>query len=387
MGLTTLPTLLLTLLAAVGSLAFTVRWWDRGRHPVVTRAVGLLVVQVLVTSAVGLQLNRTLDLYGSWSELFGVLPTATRATSARAGSMDATLLGRGRAALRSHHGLLVPWMFAGRAARLPARAGYVWLPPEYFDPAYAHADFPALELLTGFPGGPHLWLSPLDAPQVELAEVAAHRAVPTILVIPRVNDDPVTDRECVDAVPPGIADETYLTTDVRTDVLSAFRLGSSRRSWALMGYSTGGFCAVNLLLHHPDLYQAAVSVAGYFNAVTDATTGPLYGRDLARKRHNSPLWEVTHLPAPAADLFLTAGGDDTPAVREIRAFVPRVRPPLSVTALVLRHGGHEFHPWLLAEPLIFDWLAARLAPPLAAPLRVPAGEQLPLRLSTPSGGR
>lgn len=43
-----------------------------------------------------------------------------------------------------------------------------------------------------------------------------------------------------------------------------------------MGYSTGGFCAVNLAIRHPDQFSAAVSLSGYFHAVTDNSTGDIY---------------------------------------------------------------------------------------------------------------
>ena len=47
--------------------------------------------------------------------------------------------------------------------------------------------------------------------------------------------------------------------------------------WAVLGYSTGGYCAAKLAMMYPYQFSAAVSMAGYYTAIKDNTTGNLYG--------------------------------------------------------------------------------------------------------------
>ncbi len=58
------------------------------------------------------------------------------------------------------------------------------------------------------------------------------------------------------------------------------------------GYSSGGFGALNIALHHPELFGAALSLSGFAGA-DDSAAGPgVFGTDRVYLRSNSPAWLI-----------------------------------------------------------------------------------------------
>ena len=79
---------------------------------------------------------------------------------------------------------------------------FVWLPPQYYQPAWAHRAFPAAEVLTGYPGNDLSLVNRMNYPQVVQQQVAAGHARPMVLVMLRPTVVPPRDTECTD-VPAG----------------------------------------------------------------------------------------------------------------------------------------------------------------------------------------
>ena len=181
--------------------------------------------------------------------------------------------------------------------------------------------------------------------------------------------------ECVNGTD-GELDETYLTQDVYDDMVNTFRVQSGR-SWAALGISSGGFCAANLALHHPERYAAAASLSGYFTAGQDPGTGRLYGGRGSHSRNlNSPLWWVEHHSpvAPALYLFASTGDPsaNNAALTMARALARHAKAlPTSDTTLP---GGHNWKVLSAAFAPAIDWLAQYLPGPLADPETLPAAQ-------------
>lgn len=68
---------LLSLLVALAlaAIAGTVWGWDRGRARAVRRWVGLVLAQLLLLVALFVVVNRQIQFYASWDELFGAPAT------------------------------------------------------------------------------------------------------------------------------------------------------------------------------------------------------------------------------------------------------------------------------------------------------------------------
>jgi enterochelin esterase-like enzyme len=238
------------------------------------------------------------------------------------------------------------------------------LPPQYGDPAYRNRRFPVIELVPGYPGHPRNWVEQFNVAAVLDQAIASGHVSPLIAVMPTSTVTPPRDTECVN-VPGGPQVETYLTTDVPDAITRAFRAQPISTGWALMGYSTGGYCSVNLALRHPGHYRAAVSLAGYNAPANDRTTGDLFAGDSALRDQNTTLWRVQHLPPPVLSLLLMDTADDKESFSDDRALAAAAVPPLHVSVISLAHGGHNFTTWRAEELTALSWLSAFLTPPLA----------------------
>ena len=125
------------------------------------------------------------------------------------------------------------------------------------------------------------------------------------------------------------------------------------------------FCATNLAMRHPDIYSAAVSIAGYAKPAHDFQTGDLFAGDTSARNANTPLWRAQHLPPPELALLLLASRPDPGTLRDARALAAAARAPFDVTTIQLASGGHNFEVWRAEEPVAFSWLSRHLAPALA----------------------
>jgi enterochelin esterase-like enzyme len=61
---------------------------------------------------------------------------------------------------------------------------YVYLPPQYFQPAYSRYRFPAIELIHGQPGEPQDWINVVGVTTMLDRLMARKQARPAVLVMP-----------------------------------------------------------------------------------------------------------------------------------------------------------------------------------------------------------
>lgn len=367
MSLTGMATLVVAglgvLLCSVGLLIA----WDRlaalGRARWPVRAVWLGLCQLTAVLLVGLVVNHVFVFYQSWSELFGVHPQVNQG-SAVTGAQDSALQPALARDYHTGHGTVVSLPIPGTVSGVHTAPATVYLPPQYGAPGYANRTFPVVELLSGFPGGPRTWVHVLHVTSVLDTLIDSGRSAPFIAVIPVQNVASPRDTECVDVVH-GPRVEDYLTTDVRTAVLRAFRASPSGSQWALMGDSTGGYCSLNLSFRHPDLFGAVVSMAGYDAAAHDSTTGDLFGGSTQLAHLNSPLWLLQHEQPPALPVLLISTRPDKTAYHAAVRMEHAARPPLRLWQLTLPAGGHNFGTFSAEIPVSFSWLSHQVAGPLA----------------------
>ncbi|GIF38669.1 alpha/beta hydrolase [Actinoplanes xinjiangensis] len=350
----------------IGAAVATAAFWDRGRFRIVHRAAGLIIVQLLLLVSIAAVVNRQANFYVTLGELFGqggdtyaqTLPVDAPRLSADGGGredLDRWLAGHPTAPGR---GTVVPATLAG------ARTGYalpaqIYLPAGYTAPAGPRGDLPVVMFLAGYPGTVYSWLDSVGVGAALDDAIGAGRLPPLIAVL--AEQDPVRgrDSECVDSAL-GVRADTYLTTDIPEIVHRHFRAAAGRQNWAVVGYSTGGFCAVNLALRHPDQFAAAASLAGYFRPLIDRSTGDLYQGDLDLRRANDPRLMIGRQQRAPLHLFLTAGAADRAAQRDLKAFAPMVRAPDTAVVIADRPGGHNFTTWRSILPDLFTWLDRHL---------------------------
>jgi S-formylglutathione hydrolase FrmB len=423
MGLTSGFFIGLLIAAALASVAATAWLWPRlagQRIAVIAGRLGLIAAsQLLVISATLFFFNGYLGFFGSWSALVGggsPAPAAANgiAASSRPIVVTGTDLGPvpggsalpetadGRLAAKPPHvyalhpapsgavtapgldlsggmagaarsvGQVLQVTLRGEHTGIVSAADYVYLPPQYFQPAYARTRFPVVLALTGYPNDPWSIVRRLALPATAARLAAGGQIGPAVYVMMNVSVALPRDTECTN-VPAGPQAMTFLAQDVPLAVERTFRVQSGRSGWAVIGYSTGGYCAVKLAMMDPYQFSSAVSMAGYYTAVTDRTTGNLYGGSAAFRNENNLDWRLAHLPAPPASVLVTssrAGEKDLPGTL---AFLRLIRPPMRGYSLIVAQGGHNYGTWQRQLPQSLEWMNQRLTPARPRPGRPPRG--------------
>ncbi|WP_335938327.1 alpha/beta hydrolase [Streptomyces sp. PTD5-9] len=371
MGLTSTTLLALAIALAAISFAATVWLWPklarRGASAVFGRIGLLLVTQVMLFVSVGLVANNSFLFYGSWSDLFGQeqeLGVVTDHADGAAQARNIVLVGTQHSGVPGSlrpatGGRIDKVVIAGRKSKIESSA-YVYLPPEYFQPAYARRKFPAVVVLTGYPGVSENLLKGLRYPQTAHARVKAGRAQPMILVMLRPTVAPPRDTECVD-IKGGPQTETFFADDLPRAVSEAYRVGAEARNWGIMGNSTGGYCALKIGLHHPDRFAASAGLSAYYKAAEDPTTGDLFQGDQKARERANLLWSLRHLPQPDSSFLVTTSRQGEGNYRSTQQFIARVKAPAQVSSIVLDSGGHNFNTWRREIPSALDWMSSRLS--------------------------
>jgi enterochelin esterase-like enzyme len=247
----------------------------------------------------------------------------------------------------------------GERTGIRVSSDYVYLPPQYFQRAYARARFPVVLALTGYPNDPWSIVKRLALPAAAARLVAAGRIRPAIYVMMNVSVVLPRDTECTN-IPAGPQVASFFAQDVPQAVERTFRAQAGRSGWAVLGYSTGAYCAAKLAMMYPSQFSSAVAMAGYYVALKDQTTGNLYGGSQAYRNENNLDWRLTHLPAPPVSVLVTSsrvGEKDLPGTL---AFLRLIHAPMRAYSLLVRQGGHNYHTWNRELPQSLEWLNQRL---------------------------
>ncbi len=316
-----------------------------GRVVRVAGRIGLVLLsQLLAMSALFLAVNNQYGFYTSWADL-----TGQQAQSAQIQT----------------NGLVKPGSGAGSVQVLPVPGAahrsadaLVWLPPQYREPSYANTRFPVVMFLPGQPSTPQAVFQHYDFATIANREIKAGRIKPFVAVFPPLMTDPPRDTECTN-VRSGPQAESWLAVDVPAALTAHYRVEKPGPRWSVMGWSTGGFCAAKLLLRHPHQFAAAVSFGGYYDPLTDHTTGNLFGGSAKLRNENSPRWLYTHNRGLAGGrLLMVTGKQDSFAWKSTQQMLAISRGDKNVAVLPFADGGHNYRNYRSYLSPSLQWLAA-----------------------------
>lgn len=349
---------LLVLIVAFGGLAYLM-----SRRGMMALRLGSGALAFTVAAVFGMAVvNRFYDYYQTWGDLYNDMLGHPAGLAALPPSGGKKLPPTGE---NVKNGLLVNAPLGGPKTGL-SRDGLVYLPPEYFQPQYATAKFPVLELLHGSPGKPTDWLTGLHVTETYRNLLANKKAKPAILVMPDINGTAGggTGSQCLDHPGPGgVQNDTYLSQDVPADVIGKFRAEPVGPHWAVAGFSEGGFCAANLSLRHPQIYGAAAVMSGYFQPLPERGVDP-FGGDAKARLANDPLWLLSRTP-PGGRLpafWLMAGSSDRGDTQEAKLFQSVLISHGQHTPLELvPRARHTFAAWNPALPKLLTWATDRVS--------------------------
>jgi enterochelin esterase-like enzyme len=221
--------------------------------------------------------------------------------------------------------------------------------------------FPVVLALTGYPNATWSIVRWLRLPATAARLVASGKIRPAVYVMMNVSVALPRDTECTN-VPEGPQAETFLAQDVPQAVDQTFRVQTGSKGWAVLGYSTGGYCAAKLAMMNPYQFRAAVSLAGYYAAGPDFITGNLYGGSTAFQNENNLDWRLAHLPAPPVSVLVTSSQVGESDLADTLTFLHLIHPPMRGYSLILAQGGHNYGTWVRQLPQSLEWLNQRLSP-------------------------
>ncbi|MHA6760785.1 alpha/beta hydrolase [Streptacidiphilus sp. PAMC 29251] len=360
-----MPFFVLTIALVVLTVVALVLVWNRIPGPAPARIaarVGLTVFsQAAAVVMVLVYVNNSMGpFYDSWGSLVGEnaevqLPPSAGGKPVGSGGNDAGSVTQ-KLVFTKYNSDVMRTTAVGPDSRIKGDL-YVWLPPQYNDPAYAHTSFPVLELLPGTPGVPQTWFGTLKADRTMAQLMQQGKVKPMILVAARMNMFGGTrDSGCAD-LPGSYRTATWLGRDVPALVKEHFRASADAKKWAIMGYSAGGYCAANVAVHYPHTFHAAVSMSGYNAPISAAVT-----HDPQLAAANNPLLELRS-QAVQPDLVLMAMGSrqDPGTVGDATALVKALHQPKTSQVLTLARGEHDTGTFIAEMTPGLEWASQQIA--------------------------
>ncbi|MFC6884061.1 hypothetical protein [Actinomadura yumaensis] len=399
---------LLGLVCVLAAAAFgaAVVLWPRaagsGLRPIAARSGLLLTCQVLLTAAIVLVANRYFVFYATWNDLLGgtnvkvqvkqVQPSLGKEADpsglVHRNGTDLAPVRRGRAHDPAKDGRVDHLRLRGARSGLDAEA-YVYLPPQYFQPAYAKKRLPVVLLLSGGRSdGKLTWIKDANVPAAAAEAVRTGRAQPAVYGmvrsvrgltpsphppagslagqgLPKGGTTGIRPSACLDLPGQGGGQaETFYAQDLPTALAQTYRLPRARGGWAAAGFGTSGQCALRLAMLHSDRFAVGASVAGRLTGppTTPESNAPrpdLYGGSKVFEQDNDLHWRLEHLPPPPVSVLLADGsaGGRAEAAERFRGLV---KPPMRAETFLKPAAPATLKEWRPMVPHVLEWLSARL---------------------------
>lgn len=216
----------------------------------------------------------------------------------------------------------------------------VWFPPSYFE-GDGSEEYPVLFAYVGYPSVLDSYRKAADIGTL-MKQLQRDKKMKTPIVVVPAWAPQGIDTECTDTVKGSLRLETWLTQDLPKWLIENTAAARTRDSWAALGFSAGGFCALSSALHHPQLFGAAISYIGYSNAHFESRDPKNDTWDRSGKYDL-----VKHLQKnqpPVAIWAFTTSSEELGGAR-MRELRDAAQAPASVTLVDANIGGHTFDTW------------------------------------------
>jgi S-formylglutathione hydrolase FrmB len=214
----------------------------------------------------------------------------------------------------------------------PGGARKVWI---YRPGVPDSRSLPVVYFLHGLPGS-YLDIASIGGKSMLDDLITTGTVKPFVLAAPDGASTRAADPEWADSADGKQLIESFIVNDLTRVVEGSERRDRAHR--AIVGFSMGGYGAMNIGLQHPDLYGAVAAISGYFD--TDDESG-VFGGNPGVIASNRPDRHVT--AARGMRVMLTEGASDLTAVTqgEVTRFSRLLR-AVGVSPLVdIQPGGHD----------------------------------------------
>lgn len=329
------------------------RWSRRGASVL---AVPLCVLSAAL--AVNLWVGYFPTVATAWSQLTGgALPDETDRATVTAMQLEGSI---------PAEGVVVPVTIGARSSKFHHRAELVYLPPAWFA-SNPPPKLPVVMMIGAEFNTPTDWLRAGNVVKTADRFAAAHGGNVPVLVFVDSGGAFNVDTECVNGGRGNAAD--HLTKDIVPFMVSDFGVSADRANWGVAGFSSGGTCALDLAVMHPELFSAFVDIAGDLGPNTGSkaqTISRLFGGNADAWAAFDPSTVISrHGPYhhAVAGWFTVAAPGSPNADVAARTLCALGHTREIDCAIVPQQGKHDWAFAAEAFPASLPWLAGRLGTP------------------------
>jgi S-formylglutathione hydrolase FrmB len=253
------------------------------------------------------------------------------------------------------HGTMVRESMVSPALGGQSRSFLVYLPPSYMLPQTATRRYPTLYLLHGTPGHMSDWITGGKADESADLLIDMRQIPELILILPDGNGQPGATSEWGDSFDHRQRIEMYVAVDLVAYVDHHYRTLADAAHRAIGGLSMGGFGAMNIAVHHSDVFRTVISLGGYYRA-----EGSIWGKNAAYRRANSPIEVLPRDPrAWKLHIYLGAATEDHPYYENTQEFTWVLDALHLPYRFDLQPGYHAWHVWQVQLYHALAWIQWR----------------------------
>ncbi len=239
------------------------------------------------------------------------------------------------------HGILIADSMVSPSLHGQRRSFLVYLPPSYRDTATPERRYPILYLLHGSPGSEYDWVRGGRAIESADTLIAQGKISELIMIFLDGNGRSGETSEWGNSFDQEQLMENFVAFDLVHFIDQKYRTISTPGYRAIGGFSMGGFGAMNIALHHPDIFGSVISLAGYYIA-----EGSIWGQNRAYMQANSPALVLpTDAEAWKLRIFLGAATKDQPYYIDTQQFILELKALHMDYTFDLEDGYHTWNVW------------------------------------------
>ncbi|HEX4208708.1 MAG TPA: alpha/beta hydrolase-fold protein [Ktedonobacteraceae bacterium] len=250
------------------------------------------------------------------------------------------------------HGTVKQGSFTSSALHGQRKNFMVYLPPSYNTPLGRNKYYPTLYLLHGSPGTDIDWVKGGKATASADTLIDTHRMPETIIIMPDGNGRAKETSEWGNSGDQRQLIENYVAYDLVNYVDQHYRTLPDTGDRAIGGLSMGGFGAMNIAIHHPNVFGSVISLGGYYRAAE-----MIWGNNPTYRAMNSPLYTLPNTPAAwKLHIYLGAATKDQPYYTDTRQFAQELDRLHIPYHFDLEHGYHAWHIWEVQMYKALSWI-------------------------------
>lgn len=250
------------------------------------------------------------------------------------------------------------------------------MPFEVYLPAnYSHnlQRYPSIYMLHGSLGRYSDWQRAGSIDKTLNAMISVKQLRPCIVVMPDGNAGFLQDTQWANNGDGTIRIEDYFVKEVVPYIDAHYRTLPTATYRAIGGLSEGGYGAINIALHHPQLFGYVLALSASTSAEPNLEHQNLWANNPSARRYNSPILYVKSVPqARHIHFFLVVGTSDVGTYQGNRAFAAELAKLKIPYRTLYAPGTHSWNFWRLHVVDALNYLNSAM----------PTGESKPLPQTT-----